>query len=105
MVTATDNKTELLINQVKKEKDINEAISLLADIIQTSYLYNINEFNKLDDKINKINETLNGNGHPELSVIGRMSRLDEKIKNIYTGLGVGGGAILTYAVIELIKLI
>lgn len=99
------NKTKLLIDQVKKEKDVTEAINLLADIMLESQEASIKSMDKLESEIRKISEPLLGNGHPELALCTRITHLEKRINWLFGLFGSILVPVVIYFVMELIKLV
>ena len=99
------NKTKLLIDQVKKEKDVTEAINLLADIMLESQEASLKSMEKLAEDIKKISEVLLGNGHPELALCTRIAHLEKRINWLFGLFGTIIVPVVIYFVLELIKLV
>lgn len=99
------DKTKLLIAQVKKTKDTDEAINLLADIIQESQEANMIYMEKIDGKIDLLSKTIMGNGHPEDSMCSRLHNLEKKVNWLFGVFGALFLSLLIYFVTELIKLV
>ena len=105
MPADTVNKTKLLIDQVKKEKDVTEAINLLADIMLESQEASLKSMEKVEAEIKKISEVLLGNGHPELSLCTRMTHLEKRINWLFGLFGTIIVPVVIYFIMELIKLV
>ena len=99
------NKTKLLIDQVKKEDKITDAIHLLADVMYENQAANMTYMQEIKDNIKTINVTLTGNGHPENSMCTRLKALENRVTWLFGLFGTIGTAVILYVVIELVKLI
>jgi len=99
------NKTKLLIDQVKKEDKITDAIHLLADIMYENQEANTVYMREIKNSVKEINVILTGNGHPEDSMCTRLKALETKVTWLFGLFGTIGTAVILYVVIELVKLI
>ena len=99
------NKTKLLIDQVKKEKDVTEAINLLADIMLESQEASLKSMEKVEAEIKKMSDVLLGNGHPELALCTRMAHLEKRINWLFGLFSTIIVPVVIYFIMELIKLV
>lgn len=94
----------LIYQQIREEADPQRAVRLLTDAVERNMQENDRCHEVLDDKMEKIEKVLWGNGDPTHSLTARLEKLENAWKSI-TGIGMAILlTVLTQLVLAVIKI-
>jgi len=94
-----------LVEQIKAEKDPNQSINKLADVVLAMDDEGHNRHKALDKKIDKLSVAILGNGSPENALLTRVCRLERWQKWLFGGLAFIGTTTSGWLIVEILTVI